>query len=164
MGEGNFPIVFATFSHHDFKVWVVNKRTFQVFKEADLHSVSTVHHKRQIQMKALPHSQVSGSWSSSASPLSLVNSHGDNKRSKYSCLERWQVLPWTCHKIQHKLCQHRARAEIRTSAGFPPAGARDHRTASCCPTSWTSCHPVQGICLCPWLWPAEQSHPPRHEH
>lgn len=79
-----------------------------------------------------------------------MNSHGDNKRSEYSYLERWQVLPWTSHKIKHKLCQeHRAKAEIRTSAIFVPTEAQDHKTASCCPTSCTSCHPVQGICLFP---------------
>lgn len=147
MWGGKLSNSFPTFSHHDFKVWEVNKSLFQAFKEADSHSALTLSATRD--KFILKCSQYLDPGSSSASPLSPVNSNGDKKRSKYSCLERWQALPWTSHKIKHKLFQHRARAELRTCTAFLPTGAQDHKTASCCPTSWASCHPVQGICLFP---------------
>jgi len=94
--------------------------------------------KRQTQTKALLSSQVSGSWSSSACPLSPVSSHGDNSKTKYLCLERRQVLHRTYHETKHKPCQHTTSADLKPRAVFPPAVAQDHATALCHPTSPTS--------------------------
>lgn len=93
--EGSFTNLFFIFgdvlpSFH--KAQGVSKSILQVFKEADLHTTSTISYKRQAQMKAPSIFQVSGSQPSSAWLLSLANSHGDNGEAEDSCLERQRGL------------------------------------------------------------------------
>lgn len=86
-------------------------------KEADPHSVLTLFVTTD-KPKLKPSSQVSGSSSSSAWPLSLVNSHGDNNKTKYSCLERRQVPHGTHHVIKYNPHQHRTSSDLKTRAIF----------------------------------------------
>lgn len=86
-------------------------------KEGDPHTVLTLFVTTD-KPKLKPSSQVSGSSSCSAWPLSLANSHGDNNKTKYSCLERRQVPHGTHHEIKYNPHQHRTSSDLKTRAVF----------------------------------------------
>lgn len=90
--------------------------------------------KRQIQMKALPSFPASKLLHSPVCHLSLVDSHGKNDKTKYSCLETAGTpLNRPQNSTQALPMQSKHRLKSKGSC-FPPAVAYHHETASCCPT------------------------------